>query len=328
MHKRLINELVLQIQIEPDGPLLIKASDRGGVDPTRPDMEFVRTWQNGRETIYLPGSSLKGVLRAHCEKIARTVASPQSLQTMETRLFCDPMKADASAGDGSCNEKFNRIREKLSAEEIFKRSCLICQIFGNTDMASHLRISDAYPAAESHELTNRTEVRNGVAIDRVYGSVAVGPFQFETATQGAFATTLIVRNFTTSQLGLLGLAMRDLRQQRLSIGFAKSRGLGRIKATIASATIRFPMGDLLAEVEDGHLPGVGAILHAHEPAAASAYGYRAEDRLTLEGLRWQADEWGGRELNFDATQAAEGGSLDGIWKAAVGAWKKVVQDGR
>lgn len=328
MHKRLINELCMQICIEPDGPLLIKAGDRGGVDPTRPDMEFVRTWQNGRETIYLPGSSLKGVLRAHCEKIARTVASQQSQQTMETRLFCNPMKSDARADDVSCNEKFNRTREKLSAEEIFRRSCLICQIFGNTDLASHLRISDAYPDAEKVEETNRTEVRNGVAIDRVYGSVAVGPFQFETATQGAFVTTLQLRNFTTAQMGLLGLAIRDLRQQRLSIGFAKSRGLGRIKATIVSAEVRFPMGEFLPEVTDKQLPGVGAILHRLDADAAKAYGYHSYDGLEAESIHWQEDGWGERKLHFDQAAAAEGGALDDVWKASVGAWRKVVQDGR
>ena len=45
----------------PDGPILIKAGDTGAVDPTRPDMEFVRAWYNGQETVYLPGSSLKGM---------------------------------------------------------------------------------------------------------------------------------------------------------------------------------------------------------------------------------------------------------------------------
>ncbi len=61
MHKRLLNEAILSIAIEPHGPILIKAGDKGA-DPTLPDMEFVRT--NG--TPYLPGSSLKGVIRAHC----------------------------------------------------------------------------------------------------------------------------------------------------------------------------------------------------------------------------------------------------------------------
>jgi len=356
MHKRLLNELTLSLTIAPDGPLLIKAGDRGGMDPTRPDMEFVRTWYNGRETVYLPGSSLKGMLRAHCEKIARTVASAASETQMQTRLSCNPLKAEAKALDGGCGEKFSRDSQKSTPEETFRRSCFICQLFGNTALAGHARITDAYPnleqaiaqtpAAKGLDLPNNptwanldekgrrlldpnyTEERHGVAIDRVYGSVAVGPFQFETATQGVFTTTLTVRNFTTAQLGLLGLALRDLRQQRLSIGFAKSRGLGRIKVAISAATFRYPLGDLLPNLSTTHISGVGALLYDLDETAAQAYGYPRVDQLPLSARTLRSDDWGGQEVHFDETEAVVGGPLDDIWKAGVNAWKTVVQNGR
>lgn len=365
MHKRLLNELTLALTFAPDGPLLIKAGDRGGMDPTRPDMEFVRTWHNGRETVYLPGSSLKGMLRAHCEKIARTVASAASGTQMATRLSCNPLSADAKAADGGCGEKFSRWLDKswntayqkpLTAETVYRNSCFVCQLFGNTALASHVRITDAYPsleqaiaqtpAAQSLGLPtnptwaqldergrrlldpNLTEERHGVAIDRVYGSVAVGPFQFETATQGVFAATLTVRNFTTAQLGLLGLALRDLRQQQVSIGFAKSRGLGRIKVTIAEATFRYPLGDLLPNLPAEQISGVGALLSGLDEQAAQAYGYAPTDQIALAGRTLQGDGWGGQQIYFDAAAATPGGALDEIWKAGVNAWKRVVQDGR
>ena len=68
MHKCLFNEAIIKLTIEPVGPILIKAGDSGS-DPTKPDMSFVRTMRNGESTVYLPGSSLKGFLRSHCEKL-------------------------------------------------------------------------------------------------------------------------------------------------------------------------------------------------------------------------------------------------------------------
>lgn len=323
MHKRLINELLLTIQIAPAGPLLIKAGDRGGVDPTRPDMEFVRTQYNGRETVYLPGSSLKGVLRAHCEKIARTVATPKREAAIGTRLACNPLKSDAGAVEGSCGEKFRR--RKPSAEEAFQRSCFVCQLFGNTELAAHVRVSDAYPmvAAQEEHDPNHTERRYGVAIDRVYGSVAVGPFEYETVTQGIFETQLILRNFTLAQLGLLGLALRDLRTQRIAIGFAKSRGMGRINATLTRATLRYPMGDLLSGLtKSGQLTGVGYILHQLDQTAAVAYGYRADDRIAMADFALTDDGWGG--LHYESSGD---GDLDAIWQVGVKAWRALMNEG-
>ena len=72
MHKRFVNHCTIELTLKPDGPILIK-SGREGADPTKPDMEFVDTYYEGRRSIYLPGSSLKGAIRAHAERIVRTV---------------------------------------------------------------------------------------------------------------------------------------------------------------------------------------------------------------------------------------------------------------
>ena len=91
MHRQVVNGALLDLALWPDGPLLIKAAD-SGADPTRPDMEFVRTHRPDGESFYLPGSSLKGALRAHCERIARTVHWPTApphrpIGLAPTRLF-------------------------------------------------------------------------------------------------------------------------------------------------------------------------------------------------------------------------------------------------
>ena len=126
MHKRIVNQAIIEITISPVGPLLIKASDQGA-DPTKPDMEFVETYHKDGRTVYLPGSSLKGAIRAHCERIVRTLESNVTT--------CDPTKPKTRCKD---------LEEENSAA-LYKKTCTVCQIFGSTKVSAHARIADAYP---------------------------------------------------------------------------------------------------------------------------------------------------------------------------------------
>ena len=82
MHKRFVNHCTIDLTLIPCGPILIK-SGKEGADPTKPDMEFVETYHAGGRSIYLPGSSLKGALRAHAERIVRTIGSDQRPQPLD-----------------------------------------------------------------------------------------------------------------------------------------------------------------------------------------------------------------------------------------------------
>jgi len=297
---------VIRLTIQPDGPILIKAGETGA-DPTRPDMEFVRTWRNGERVVYLPGSSLKGVLRAHCERIVRTVDSGNDEQRPRA---CDPL------GKRSCSERLGRIKG-LASERAYSDSCFICQLFGNQVLAGRLRTSDAYPTGPIH-----TEQRDGVAIDRVFGAVAHGPFQYETVSSGVFQTTLTLRNFTLAQLGLLGLALRDLRRGQIGVGFGKSRGLGHVTADFEQLIIRYPacdvrdntlylLGRATAVAPANTLPGAGVFV-----PAGSAYGVSANDALTLpDGMRIEPNEW------QEATLALQGAAVEQLWREAVPYWR-------
>ena len=240
MHKRIVNQAIIELAISPVGPLLIKASDQGA-DPTKPDMEFVETYHAGGRSVYLPGSSLKGAIRAHCERIVRTLGGSSS--SAGNVWACDPLEQNAP-----CRDLKDLHKENTAA--IYRDSCTVCQIFGSTDIAAHTRIADAYPdnPTEIHR-----EERNGVAIDRVYGSVAVGPFNFQVITAGEFITKITVKNFTTAQLALIALAIRDFDEQRVGIGFAKSRGLGQVNMEVKYVEIRYPT----AIVEAGKLQTLG-----------------------------------------------------------------------
>lgn len=316
MHKRIVNQAIIKLVISPVGPLLIKASDQGA-DPTKPDMEFVETYHAGGRSVYLPGSSLKGAIRAHCERIVRTLGGEQPSDG--NVWTCDPLKQ---------NSPCHKFEDEVNTATVYKGSCTICQLFGSHEIGAHFRITDAYPV--DLDKVQREE-RNGVAIDRVYGSVAVGPFNFEVLTAGEFTTKITVKNFTTAQLALIALAIRDFDAQRVSIGFAKSRGLGQVNMKFKQVAIHYPtgivegdqlqmLGQPSKEFTDNRLVvGAGELVNADD---RQAYGFPESDTIETE-VPIQADEFGlGATLNFE-TEA----EITALWSGCVGSWRQIVEEG-
>jgi len=309
MYKRCFNQALIEFLIQPEGPILVKASE-SQADLGRPDMAFIRTRRGGAETVYLPGSSLKGVLRAHCEQVVRGLGDTDAGERPGV-WSCDPLDDDHSCS-GQVGDK------KLPAEQAYREACFICRMFGHTNLAGRVRTSDAYPEDEVH-----IESRDGVAINRFYGSVEVGPFTYEVAVGGSFHTRLLVRNFTLPQLGLLALALHDLKRGRVSIGYGKGRGLGRVTAHVEKFIVRYPACELDDKNEKLYLLG-----HA-EPVAGSeqlagvgafvASGVDGDYRTLPDGLRMDTDDWG--EVWLELMDEAQ---IERVWaKTCVPAWRTV-----
>lgn len=271
MHKRFVNQCTIDLTISPCGPILIK-SGKEGADPTKPDMEFVETYHQGGRSIYLPGSSLKGALRAHAERIVRTVGSDQPSNDANQIWASDPL--DRSA--------FRDLEKEKDSRRVYRLSSFTDQMFGSTAISSRVRIEDAYPVDRTQL---KIEERNGVAIDRVFGSVAVGPFNYQVCTAGGFRTKIHLKNFTLAQLGLIGLVLRDLNDGWFGLGFAKSRGMGLVEATLNSAVVQYPGcvldGDSIKAIGTNQkwnktmLLGAGEFLEEPE---ASHYGFPRPDQ--------------------------------------------------
>ncbi len=315
MHKRIVNQAIIELAISPVGPVLIKASDQGA-DPTKPDMEFVETYHAGGRSVYLPGSSLKGAIRAHCERIVRTLGGGRS--TDGNVWACNPLNEREP-----CRKLKQNHQEDTAA--IYKDSCTVCQIFGSTDIAAHARIADAHPVNPAEI---QLEERNGVAIDRIYGSVAVGPFNFQVLTAGKFTTKITVKNFITAQLALIALAIRDFDQQRVGIGFAKSRGLGQVNMGVKSVEICYPtavveaeklqtLGEQMREFDHNLVVGAGEFVNGKED-----YGFPNPDTVNPEvEVYAQTDEFGfGATLNFERPE-----DITALWRGCVSSWKQIVQ---
>jgi CRISPR/Cas system CSM-associated protein Csm3 (group 7 of RAMP superfamily) len=317
MHKRLVNHCTINLSLIPDGPILIK-SGKEGADPTKPVMEFVETYHGGSKTIYLPGSSLKGAIRAHAERIVRTVGGEQSDRNNPNKLWANnPITDDY--------DYLPKNKSGKDGAEIHKLSSFTDRLFGNTSLASRLRIEDAYPDPAKPV---KTEERNGVAIDRVFGSVAEGPFNYQVCTAGEFQTKIHLKNFTLSQLGLIGLVLRDLNDGWFGIGFAKSRGLGTVQVKLNSAVVQYPS----CELRDGQIYSFGqqTTLGAHNTLlgtgefleADNPYGFVKPDRQTTPIAATPMDLGFGVQLSWQGNDET---GVPNLFKCAVRSWSEVLR---
>ncbi len=263
MHASFYNQATVELTLRPRTPLLIMSGETTDIDPSLPELQFVRT-QRRKESgekadeIYIPGSSLRGVLRSHAERLVRSVEESAACYVTQR--------------GGVCLEKKGLKADDLKegeAHKAYTESCYICRLFGNTGIASRVRVGDFYPEGEL-----LTEVRHGVAIDRVTGGTVRGAlFEMETVTDGKFSGSILVRNFTLGQLGLLAAALLDIGDGLVPLGHAKSRGLGRVSLVVNVATFRF------AHDPEGSLKGVGAL--ADDGAQKYDLPAREEDILDL-----------------------------------------------
>jgi hypothetical protein len=215
----------------------------------------------------------------------------------------------------TCGDRLHQ--PALQSHDKYRQSCFICRLFGSTAIASRVRFSDAL-------LTDVTSVkieeRSGVAIDRVFGA-AVGLFNYEVVTAGTFKTRIVWKNFTLTQLAIIGLALRDLAEQRIALGSGKSRGLGNVEVTWDRLEIRYPLAKLKGQTLDATtLLGVGALLG---PAHIDAYGLLATDQVRLPDtldLQIQDDGWGTLRLKTeDEDQIME------VFRTLMTPWQDVVQ---
>ncbi|MFM7201172.1 MAG: RAMP superfamily CRISPR-associated protein [Myxococcota bacterium] len=242
MFRKSYNRAVLRLRLETVSPLLIRAGF-AGLDPTLADLVCVRTrhLQHG-STVYIPGSSFKGVLRAAVE------ASIRGSSFGTRQGACNPFE-NKKEQELSCSVRVHKRRKQeppLSTSDVYKMHCSACRTFGSTVLKGRVGVRDFFPwpnqeeplsAAQLHNLqaANKTELRLNVAIDRIKGSVADGPFDQELVPVGvSFWGELSFENYQLWQLGLVASALEELNLGFVQLGSGKSRGLGFVRVHVES----------------------------------------------------------------------------------------------
>jgi CRISPR-associated RAMP protein (TIGR02581 family) len=315
MHKMTLNRARLDLRITPVTPLLVKSGDKGAtlLHPERPDLMCVRTRDALGETVYVPGSSIKGVIRSASERVLRSLGVD----------CCDPMdqtnrchKEASELGDDITRDKRER-GEAHPMGKVFKKLCFACRTFGSQAAGSRVFFADAYPPAdpESRRRTNQTETRSGVSIDRQTGGPSAGKlFELEVVTGGAFDTSIHLSNYELWQLALLAIVLRDVSEGFVRFGSAKSRGLGRVDLRLTRLLV-----DQMPPPDDRKgLAGIGAL----RPDIAAAYGLIERDVLDVEtepaaGAIGQRFDWNGHE------------TIDGVFSRLLGKpWERLCGEAR
>ncbi|RME02807.1 MAG: hypothetical protein D6805_08815 [Planctomycetota bacterium] len=228
MLKKLYSVFQLKLQIVNTDPILVKS---GMASLSDADMAFIQTKREDKPECFLPGSSLKGLLRSHMERICRTlkedsVCVPYGRETKEPK-------------SASCSQFFKEKKDKPSRNntkstitaEIYGHSCPACRLFGSAFFTGRLSTSDAYL-----EKKVSPEQRTSVALDRYTSKPVKGAlFTYECLpAQCSFHTSLTLRNPELWMLGALGYLLWDLEDGLLRLGAHKSRGMGGIRGTLQS----------------------------------------------------------------------------------------------
>jgi CRISPR-associated RAMP protein (TIGR02581 family) len=183
---------------------------------------------NGRP--FIPGASFKGVLRSSLEALLRGLSDDPAIQ--RAQLACNVL--DSKQRCVSDERKTALVDQHRRAplelgQVILKESCLICQTFGSTWVASHIAIHDL--TIYGRQWFGQFEVRQGVALDRDTETAREGLlYSFETVPPGTrFNLEIEADNLLPWQQGLLWLGLQPFVRGETSIGGARSRGLGQVE---------------------------------------------------------------------------------------------------
>jgi CRISPR-associated protein Csm3 len=195
---------------------------------------------------FLPGASVKGVLRSTLEALIRSAENRSSgLWT------CNPLIDKPGTHDVACGV-YAKTESKASVDTT--QHCAICKLFGSRIVSSHVRISDSMMLHRRGRPP--IELRDGVAIDRDRKVVSgAQKYDFEVVSPGTqFNIEVFVENPKPWLMGLLTIGFDQIADGFSAVGGFSSRGLGRVTLQWGEV-LRFTALQLLKGEEPEKLSG-------------------------------------------------------------------------
>ncbi len=213
-------ELRNRYLLEGDLKILDSVHIGGGKGSPQTNAAFIRDLHGG----FLPGSSLRGVMRTALERILRSLGGDRGCVLFEEGSHPTCLTAaPKGVQDAARLLKDADLRKRLwqGGEQ-----CDICRLFGSPWSASKLRVDDGRISGD-----HQYEIRDGVGIDRDTESAKEQiKYDFETLeSKGAkFTFKIEIENADSTDFALLRILLEELKAGRLTVGGKKSRGLGRV----------------------------------------------------------------------------------------------------
>ncbi len=228
--------------LQAEGPLLTNDTMVAGMTgfDHAPLLARVGDWQHPA----LTGAGLRGVLRSHAERIARTLATYNASGKKDFLLkcpACDPNVRDNNKKRRLPLESCDSLLKKsgVSSTEIIgeERLCLACRLFGSTRRGSRLIVEDAPYAGDCPPTLKMLDF---LAVDRFTGGGKDGAkFDALALWRPAFKLRIYLENPQEWELGWLALVLRDLEEGWLSVGFGAAKGFGQVELRDWRATFGY-----------------------------------------------------------------------------------------
>lgn len=224
------NRTIIHGKLVAVDPLHIGSSGKETLNPIDVDNSVLK---DAKGDPLIPGSSIKGVVRSRFEAVMRSIGED----------VCDVFARKGENEDVCVTDRFLREVEKdkertraEKAQDMYEKSCVVCQLFGGKAVAGKIRFKDCtYLGEKPCEI----ERRDGVGIDRETGAAKRGAkYDFEIIPKGTeFDFSMIAENLDEQQQRYLELILRMLQgnllgedaEDYLAVGGKTTRGLGRIR---------------------------------------------------------------------------------------------------
>lgn len=292
MHRLIAGTATLTLSLTPQGPWMVRG---------HPDLEpFTdnRGQPNQREVLaplldhdgvpYLPGSSLKGVLRSTAERILRSMHPDRDPAWVP--LADDPFVHEQGA------VRLPALRSQIADSELIEwlahqpKAWLAAhpgyeQLMQDSARASRLIYAALSPASQLFGCTlhaglvmldaaRDTQVarqrRSHVAVDRFSGGVGAGPFIEDLAAAGApLRTELRITNFALWQIALLGLTFQELNRGYQGFGGGTRKGQGQVRLRVERIEVTYP--------DWAYAGTAGGIISAQAALAASPWSQLVDE---------------------------------------------------
>lgn len=237
--------------LEAQGPLLTNDTTTSGLSgfDHAPLLSRIHDWTKP----VLAGAGLRGVLRSHAERIARTLTTHQALAEGNERESreayfvehcpaCDPLARRARPSDNSvaleCCDSLLRhqVGHDENREVDPKQLCLACRLFGSTRNGSRLIVGDA---PYEGKMPPSYKMLDFLAIDRFTGGGAEH-FKFDALAlwKPSFRLRIFLDNYEDWEMGWMVLVLRDLTEGWLRVGSGAAKGFGQVKVNVQQSALR------------------------------------------------------------------------------------------
>jgi CRISPR/Cas system CSM-associated protein Csm3 (group 7 of RAMP superfamily) len=267
MLDRAHNRLVIRLSMTTLAPLHVGAGD-GGLDAAGADRRCAQTSVAGAMTPFVPGSTLRGLLRTDAQRRMRALGRLDG-------------RASVCSAQRPCGEGLGA----RPAADRFRAHCPACRVFGSRALRGRLVVRDLMPALLSMPCD---ELEPAPVVRRRLPDGPGGWRELEVIPAGVrLHGELVLRDFQTWQLGVLAAGLRGLEQGISRLGGRQSLGFGAVAVSWPEALFEQPLGAGEAPLALGDLVEVrrarahGLLPEAPLPAA-TGLAYGLSRRFTLD----------------------------------------------